>query len=293
MRHTGALQTLKHEMLNTVANNYLKPIKELKNSEALMNFLSHSTAKPSHYNKEARFYDAFDEKNSEQINHLIETILKKYPVKTVLDLTCGTGSQVFWLTKCGYDVIGSDINSNMLKIAKSKAKKEKLNVKFIKGDMRTIQVDIFDAAITIFNAVGHLTKLDFEKAMQNIHSNLKDNGLYIFDINNLHYLLKDNNITDLTIDRQKITDGTTVREIQYSTINKDGILASYTTFYTQKGHNKPRISRSAQTLQVYTAKQLQEMLHRNGFKVVRQCGIDGSRFSETKSDRIVTIAQKR
>ena len=258
-----------------------------------MNLLSHYSAKPSHYNKEAEHYDAFSEKNSELTNQVIEKILKKYRVKTVLDFTCGTGSQVFWLAKRGYEVIGSDINSNMLKIARGKARKEKLDVKLLKGDMRTMKVGKFDAVITIFNAVGHLTKLDFEKAMRNVHENLNNGGLYVFDIFNLSYLTKDNNITNLTIDCQKITDNTKIREIQYSTIDEDGILASYTISYVQKNSNKPKISRSAQTLQVYTAKQLKEMLQRNGFKVLRQCGIDGSRFAESKTECIITIAKKQ
>lgn len=255
--------------------------------------MKHTTAKPSHYNKEAESYDAFNEKNSRPINQFIETIFHKHKVKSVLDLTCGTGSQVFWLTKCGYEVIGTDINSKMLKIAQDKAKQANLPIKFIKGDMRTLKVGKFDAVITIFNAIGHLTKLDFEKALQNVHQNLKDNGLYIFDIFNLSYLLNQNNITKLTIDYQEIVDDTKFREIQYSTISEDGILASYDTYYEQKGTSKPKISKCSQTLQVYTAKQLKEMLHKNGFKVFKQCQIDGSQFIENKSERILTIAKKQ
>jgi ubiquinone/menaquinone biosynthesis C-methylase UbiE len=227
------------------------------------------------------------------INHTIENILKKHKVKTILDLTCGTGSQVFWLAKRGYEVVGSDFNVNMLNIAKDKARKEKLRVKLLKGDMRTIKVGQFDAVITIFNAVGHLTNGDFEKAMRNIHDNLKDGGLYIFDIYNLSYLMEDNHITDLTIDWQKVVDTTKIRVIQYSTIDKDGILASYTIEYAQKDSDKPKVSKSRQTLQVYTAKQLKEMLQRNGFKVVGQRGIDGSTFNQRTTDRILTIAKKQ
>jgi len=57
-----------------------------------MNFLSHRSATSSHYNKEVQYYDYLNEKNSKLINHFIEKILEKYDVKTVLDLTCGTGS---------------------------------------------------------------------------------------------------------------------------------------------------------------------------------------------------------
>lgn len=254
---------------------------------------THTSAKPSHYNKEAESYDAFNEKGSGQINQLIGNIFKKHGVKSVLDLTCGTGSQVFSLTKMGYEIVGADINSKMLKIAMNKAKEEKLPLKFLKGDMRSIQVGEFDAVITIFNAIGHLTRVDFEEAMRNVHRNLKDGGLYIFDIFNLSHLLEGNNITELTIDWQEVMGDTKLREIQYSTISKDGILASYDTYYEQKGGNKPKISRSSQTLQVYTAKQLTEMLHRNGFNVLDQCNIDGSKFIENKSDRILTVAKKQ
>lgn len=253
----------------------------------------HKSAKPSHYNKEAESYDAFNEASSKPLNQLIETILKKHGVKTVLDLACGTGSQVFWLAKCGYEIIGADINSKMLKVAIGKAKREKLALKFLKGDMRTIKVGKFDAVITIFNAVGHLTKLDFEEAMRNIASNLKDGGLYIFDINNLSFLMHGNNITTLTIDWQEMVGDTKVREIQYSTIDEDGILASFDTYYKQKGSDRPKISRASQTLQVYTAAQLTEMLERNGFRVVDICGIDGSKFVESKTERILMIAKKQ
>lgn len=258
-----------------------------------MKTLSHSSAKPSHYNKEALYYDKFNETNSIQINQLIEKILKKYHVETVLDLTCGTGSQVLWLAQCGYDVIGHDINSKMLKIAKNKAKKAKLDIKFSKGDMRTTKAGKFDAAITIFNAIGHLTRSDFAKTLQNIQENLKYKGLYIFDIFNLNYLLKGDNITKLTIDWQKKVGNTITREVQYSTINNDGILASYDIYFEQIGLNKPIVSKAHQTLQVYSASQLKDLLQKNGFKVLRQCAIDGSRFFENKTERILTIARKQ
>lgn len=74
----------------------------------------------------------------------------------------------------------------MLKIARRNAKQEKINVSLLQGDMRNISVGKFDAAITIFNAIGHLTKSGFEKAMRNIHRNLHDGGIYVFDIFNLN-----------------------------------------------------------------------------------------------------------
>lgn len=258
-----------------------------------MKVVTHKTAKPSDYNKESESYDAFNEVHSALINSTLESVLKRYNATTVLDLACGTGSQVFWLTKCGFKVTGSDFNAKMLKIAKSKAKNGNQDIRFMKGDMRTTHVGEFDAVITIFNSIGHLTKADFEIALRNIHSNLKKDGLYIFDIANLNYYLNGKHITELTVDWLTSTHDTHFRDIQYGTIDTDGILALFNICLVQKGSEKPKISKSTKTLQIYTTEQLKELLNKNGFTVLEQCGIDGSTFIEDKTDRILTIARKQ
>lgn len=251
---------------------------------------------PDWYDKDNEFEEVFhkDTTNEKLTNRTIEKILKKYKVKTVLDLTCGTGSQVFHLLKRGFKVIGSDISKGMLKIAKRKAKQEKIKIKFLRGDMRTINVGNFDAAITIFNAIGHLTKAGFSKTMRNIHCNLNEGGIYIFDIINLNYVLDRDNIMKMSLERIATSGNIKVRELQHSIIDNSGILTSYTTFYTQKTNQTPKVaSKNIITLQLYTADDIRKMLVKNGFKVLKQCGLDGSKFSERKTERIVTVAKKQ
>ncbi len=262
--------------------------KNLNNNHSLI----HTTATASHYDNDAPNYDAFNEQASAKINALIEQILHKNQVQTVLDMTCGTGSQVFWLTARGFEVVGSDISTSMLAIAHRKAQHTSRDLQLIEGDMRTLKVGTFDAVLTIFNAIGHLTKDDFEQAMRNIHSNLKDGGLYIFDINNLSYLLHNRNITSLTIDWLETNQNKKCRYIQYSTINQDGILASYTTAIEDCDSSDPLIKQSMQTLQVYSAEQLKDMLERNGFAILEQCGIERGTFDKITTERIVTVAKK-
>src|SRR3989338_5389521 len=133
---------------------------------------------PLEYTKLSQYFDALGASSPNSVNRFIAKILKKHRVQTVLDLTCGTGSQVIWLAKHGFTVVGSDLSPDLLKIARSKARKEKVKAKLRHGDMRTQEIGQFDAVITIFNAVGHLSKKDFEKAIQNIYRNLKKGGLY-------------------------------------------------------------------------------------------------------------------
>lgn len=257
-----------------------------------MKAVIHKTAKPTDYNKESSGYDAFNESRSALINYTVEQLLKKYNVHTILDLACGTGSQVFWLTRAGFEVTGIDINNKMLKIAKQKAAQEKMSIQFLKGDMRTAHIGQFDAAITIFNSIGHLTKADFEAALHNIYRNLKIGGLYIFDIANLDYYLNGNNIAELTVDWSTTTDDMKFRDIQYGTLDAEGILALFNICYTQKGIEKAKIKKSIKTLQIYSAAQLRELLTKNGFTVLEQKGIDGYLFNKELTNRILTVAQK-
>ncbi|KJW07884.1 methyltransferase domain protein [Orientia tsutsugamushi str. UT144] len=259
-----------------------------------MKTLKHTTAEASYYNTRAECYDEFNENNSRAINALLEKILKEHHVATVLDLTCGTGSQVFWLKEKGFEIVGSDISRSMLKIAKQKAKLNQLKIKFLQGDCRTIHAGQFDAAITIFNAIEYLTREDFKLTIQNINRNLNPSGLYIFDIFNLDYLKACNNITKLTVDWMVASEGQKFREIQFSPISDDGILASYSTYVYQDGNKSPtKVSKGYEnTLQVYGSDELQEILKENGFVVLAQTDINGEAFSKESSERILTIAKK-
>ena len=239
--------------------------------------MPHRSAGPSHYDWEAPSYDRFNEKNSAPLNRLLAGILRKRGARTVLDLACGTGSQAFWLARRGFRVVGCDISPAMLRIARRKTGAVDLR----RGDMRTVRVGRFDAVLTISNAVGHLTRSDFERAMRNIRANLAPGGLYIFDIYNLEWLRAGDHITNLTID----WSSRAVRQIQYSTLDVRGVLRSFTTVLTS------RVFKNVTTLQLYTAADLTWMLRRSGFGKVRHRAIDGSAFSRHRTDRILTFAE--
>lgn len=248
---------------------------------------------PLEYKKLPEFFDAHNIGDDTELkNSVIEKLLKKYSTKTVLDLTCGTGSQVIFLAKRGYEVVGSDFSPDLLKIARKKAKEAKLNLRFIDGDMRTIKVGKFDAAITMFNAVGHLTKSGFEKAIKNISKNLKDGGIYVFDIMNLE-ALTDQAVRDLSWHIHRKVGDTQIHNVQCLTLNKkEGLLTAYDTLVIQKLANKPKTIKNKFSLQLYTTKELREMLAEFGFKALEQYDINGAKFLPKKSKSILIVAQK-
>ena len=259
-----------------------------------MNIETNKLGLPLEYQILPELFDAHNITNkTKATNQIIDKLLRQHDVKTVLDLSCGTGSQVFFLNKLGYKVTGADFSPPLLKIARKKAKKENVSITFLDGDMRKLEVGKFDAVITIFNAIGHLSKTDFNKTIKNIYNNLHEGGFYLFDIFNLEAMTV-NTVNNLAMDYKKVVDNKRVHHIQHSTINKvKGQITSYDNYIINKvGAGIKKINNKF-TLQIYKAKELQLMLAKNGFKTIKQCGIDGSEFKKNKTINILTLAQKK
>ncbi len=248
---------------------------------------------PLEYQQMPEYFDAHNiGADTEAKNAVIERLLKEHNVKTVLDMTCGTGSQVFYLTQRGYKVIGSDFSPELLKQARAKAKKQSLDIIFIDGDMRDLQVGQFDAVITMFNAIGHLDKLDFGKALQNIHKNLKNGGIYIFDIFNSQ-AITDDIIDSFKMDIETVVNGVKIRNQQHSEIDRqNNLLTSHDHYTIIKDGNEPEIHTNSFSLQIYTADELKQMLARNGFESLNQYDIEGKEFLAEKSLNVLTVARK-
>jgi SAM-dependent methyltransferase len=158
--------------------------------------------------------------------------------------------------------------------------------------MRSVKAGKFDAVITIFNAIGHLTKDDFKKTLQNIRANLKDNGIYIFDIFNLQAITAEI-IDDFAIDTESVVNGANIHHVQYSEIDREkALLTSHDQYTIFKDGYEPEVHTNSFSLQIYTAKKLQAILRENGFKIVGLYDIDGADFIADQSLNILTVAKK-
>lgn len=248
---------------------------------------------PPEYQERPEYFDTFNtDQTTEFKNSVIENILKKHHVKTVLDITCGTGSQVFYLKKHGYDVTGSDFSPDLITQARKKAKNQNLAITFLDADMRTVQAGKFDAVISIFNAIGHVDKKDFIKTIKNVGANLNSGGLFVFDIFNLNAMSSET-VQNLSMDQHKIIGNDKIHATQHSTVDKNaGQLTSYNHYEITHGSAAPVYLKNQFTLQIYTAQELIKMLQSCGFEVLEQTSLDGSKFIDHQSLSIFTIAKK-
>ena len=242
------------------------------------------------YSIQAKYYDVLEANPSvDAFNEVLDKLLKKYKVKSIFDITCGTGAQAIYLDKKGYKIAASDFSKDMINIAKKKYPK----IKFQQADMRSIKLGDFDAVISIFNAIGHLSKEDFKRALRNINENLNPNGIYIFDIFNLDFM-KNNFIPYEFIDVAKEVDG-----IKYVRFNKNkfdknqALMTMNQRTYIQEGLGKPNIFREEWDMQIYSSEQLRKILEEKGFEVLEFLSMDGTKFDKDKSLFILTIARKK
>lgn len=132
----------------------------------------------------AKYYDLFNiSKDYSKETEFLDLVFKKYSsgVKSILNLGCGTGLHDINLSSIGYEVVGLDLSSYMIKIANSR-KNEKME--FVVGDMSNFQLNKkFDASICMFAAFGYLTEnRQIERALKSIKEHLNPKGLFIFDV---------------------------------------------------------------------------------------------------------------
>ena len=109
----------------------------------------------------------------------------------VLDLACGTGRHLISLSKEGYSMVGLDVSSNLLRIAKNRSG----DVQLIKADMRFLPFapKAFSSAVSMDTSFGYLpSEKDDLQSLSEVKEALMDGGSLIVDVFNSEHLISKN-----------------------------------------------------------------------------------------------------
>ena len=106
------------------------------------------------------------------------------PVRSVLELGCGTGGHGLELAARGYEVVGVDRSEEMLDRARAKAAARGVALTLRHGDLRECDLQrTFDAALMMFAVLGYqLANADVSAALRAARRHLVPGGLLAFDV---------------------------------------------------------------------------------------------------------------
>ncbi|MBI9082830.1 MAG: class I SAM-dependent methyltransferase [Desulfobacterales bacterium] len=126
----------------------------------------------------------------------LDALFRRYagsPVQTVLDCTCGIGTQSIGLGLLGYRVTGTDISGKSVQRARQEAARFNLDIEFAKADLRHLDQTVsktFDAVISCDNSLpALLTPEDVRAALGQMARRIEPSGICVISIRNFERIL--------------------------------------------------------------------------------------------------------
>jgi len=198
----------------------------------------------------------------------------------VLDIASGPGRHALALAKRGFDVTAVDLSTSLLHHAHAQAQKEKLQVRFLQLDMRSLDFKgEFDLAVQLFSSFGYFSTIDEDFAvLQGARRALRDVGYYAIDLINPQVLEK----TIIPKSTKKIDK--TVKVIEEREIVNDRVEKTITI--PLKGEKL----RFHESVRLYTPETIERLLREAGFLPTHWYGdYAGLPFDRERSRRMIII----
>lgn len=223
----------------------------------------------------------------------LKRALRLRPGMRLLDICCGVGRHSLPLAKEGLDVTGLDVSPVYLTEARRRAKKARLSVRLVRGDMRLANFEAeFDAAMNLWTSFGYFaTAAEDLAALRAARAALKPGGLFLLETINGGRISRVLRLQEqLGLDRERWTempDGTLVLE---DPALVDAGRAVRTRWIFIKGPSRREL---VTRIRLYTAKSLSALALRAGFSVVRVTGeMSYAPYREASSRRVCLLLRR-
>ncbi|MCK4386006.1 MAG: class I SAM-dependent methyltransferase [candidate division Zixibacteria bacterium] len=138
-----------------------------------------------------KIYKDLEKETSGEVEAIVKMMDLK-PEAKILDLCCGYGRHSIEFAQRGFKVTGYDLSDFFIEKAKKDSAEMGLKIEFVKGDMRKLPFDDqFDAVVNIFTSFGFFDKeSDDLKVTKGVSRALKKGGLFLLDLKNREYLIR-------------------------------------------------------------------------------------------------------
>ena len=236
------------------------------------------------YESIAKVYDYIFPKNRKQLE-FVESIKKISNEEKILDIGCATGNLTELLGEKTRNIVGIDLDKELLKEAKEKHP----NLNFENMNMLKInekfEENSFDRVVSFGNTLVHLdSREEVEEFFQKVYKTLKFNGFFIVQIINYNRIIEKNIKNLPTIDNEKVKF---VRDYEY---DKSIGKVDFITELTIKEANL-NIKNNIKLLAL-TKIEIQKFLGEIGFRNIEFYGDFEGRELSDNSEAVIFVAQK-
>ncbi|PWH13295.1 MAG: hypothetical protein DDG59_14460 [Anaerolineae bacterium] len=215
---------------------------------------------------------------------------------TVLDSACGTGMHAIALAQRGYQVVGSDVSSNMIAKARQNAIKAGVPVRFEKvgfGEQTALfGQKQFDAVLCLGNSLPHLlTDDDLSKALQDFFNILRSPGVLLIQNRNFDQVLQSG---QREMAPQSAQEGE--REwvfLRFYDFLENGLMRFNFLTLSRYGTQDWQQNWQSALLRPLKADELSQWLAEAGFSTIERLGnLAGEPFDPLSSPNLVVVAYK-
>lgn len=224
------------------------------------------------------------ERTVNEVNGVIK-LLNLRDKNQILDVPCGYGRHAIELAKRRFDVVGVDLNTTHLGVAKKQAKEDGLNIQFRRKNMLSLPfVGEFDAVINMFYSFGFFdTDEENMLALKNFRKALKPGGKFLMHTDvNIPRILSGQYKTDEK--RNLVSGGVLHIQDRYNPISKriEGVWTI---------HENSNVVRKAYSVRVYDEGEFKSMCLEAGFGVCNAFGDwEGGEYIPAESEEIIFVA---
>ncbi len=235
-------------------------------------------------NNQNKFYTSISEYYSEIFPYnpmqlqFVKSCINNLSEKQILDIGCATGELAFNLANAGANVIGIDLNEDLLKRAtgNSRLQSAELNhemprrdhkwefaiPRFQKGDMLELEKDFqkgqFDAVLCFGNTLVHLpTTQLIQQMLEGVKKVLKPGGQFLIQILNYDYILGEQ------ISELPLIETENIKFVRNYKFEKNNSLIRFQTDLHLKKENQIVSNKTA--LLALKSSELIELLKNTGF----------------------------
>ena len=239
------------------------------------------------------FAKIYDDLINEDINYdnMVSRIIEicnehNIECKDYLDVACGTGNVTVRLAKHFKDIYAVDLSEDMLREAFNKLKENRIKGKIICQDMTEMQLNRkFDLITSVLDSTNYITdEDDLEKYFSSVKEHLKDDGLFIFDVNSYYKLseILGNNIYTYSEEDVFYT---------WENVFEDDMVSMFLTFFVKQGELYERFEEE-HFERAYKEEELESALSNCGLKVINKFDGYSNNKVQANSERIVYVVKK-